>query len=746
MRIQERQNRLQVKVIALLGVALLVLVSPRIDAQVVVDIPDANLEAAIRETLGIPTDPLTNVDMASLTLFSAPEKGITDLSGLEYCVNLTNLYLGDNDISDISPLSGLTNLMTLDIYENNIANISPLTGLIKLESLWLDSNNITDITTLAGLTNLRSLDLSSNNISDFSPLLALTNLSFLLLNNSNINDISLFAGMTNLTGLRLNDNNITDIGPLGSLTNLNYLELSDNNISDLSPVADLTNLIMLFMGGNNISDIGPISVLTNLTQLGLGNNISDISPLSGLTNLEVLLLTTNNISDISPLAGLTNLGALGLQRNDISDISVLAGLTNLLVLGISSNNISDFSPLASMTNLTQLSLETTNISDISVLAGLTNLTYLELDDNNINNISVIAGFANLNYLELNLNNISDISPLSDLMNMTYLDLEDNPLECDAYLTVIPSIIEYNPDIEIYYDPMPPDCEFVNQPPEAVDDVFSTHTNMQLTMDVLANDWDPDEDELIMVGVTTQPEHGDLVLNPDDTFAYTPEEGFAGEDSFSYEISDGLLSATATVTIMVTNLSPVANDDLVTTLRDTYVEFNIFVNDSDPDGDLYTITSMGSPSNGTLSWWNPDGQCAYIPNESFVGEDSFVYEISDGWLSDSATVTISVTESYSPEDQIEEILDFVDVAVEVGTLTGDGLGNSGDNRLNALTNMLEEAQSLIEAELYEEALEQVESVYKHVDGESPPKDFAKGEAAANVAAMIANLMESILDVM
>ena len=745
MKAQKQQNRVQFKIITLLGLSLLAFSGTRLDAQVVVDIPDANLEAAIREALSIPTDPLTDVDLASLTLFSAQEKGITNLTGLEYCVNLTNLYLGDNDISDISLLSGLTNLMELEIYENNITNISPLTGLIKLDWLLLYSNNITDITTLEGLTNLRSLDLSSNNISDFSPLLGLTNLSFLSLNNSNINDISLFAGMTNLTGLRLNDNNITEIGPLGSLANLNYLEISDNNISDLSPVADLTNLIMLFMGGNNISDIGPISGLKNLIQLGMGNNISDISALSDLTNLEVLLLTTNNISDINPLAGLTNLRLLGLQRNNISDISVLAGLTNLLVLGLSSNNISDFSPLASMTNLKQLSLETTNISDISVLAGLTNLTYLELDDNNIDNISVIAEFTNLSYLELNLNNISDISPLSDLMNMTFLDLEDNPLDCDAYLSVIPSIIENNPDIEIYYDPTPPDCESVNQQPEAVDDTFSTHVDMSVVMDVLTNDSDPDEDEIGVVQFT-QPEHGDLVLNPDDTFTYTPEEGFVGEDSFDYEISDGLLSATATVTIMVTNSPPVANDDLVTTLIDTYVEFNIFVNDSDPDGDAYTITSMGNPSNGTLLWWNPDGQCAYMPDESFVGEDSFVYEISDGWLSDSAAVTISVTESYSPEDQIEEILDFVDVAVDVGTLTGDGPGNSGDNRLNALTNMLEEAQSLIEAELYEEAFEQLESVYKHVDGESPPKDFVKGEAAANVAAMIENLVENILDVM
>lgn len=97
------------------------------------------------------------------------------------------------------------------------------------------------------------------------------------------------------------------------------------------------------------------------------------------------------------------------------------------------------------------------------------------------------------------------------------------------------------------------------------------------------------------------------------------------------------------------------------------------------------------------------------------------------------------------EQINQILNFVDESVQSGTLTGDGPGKSAGNRLNALTNMLKETQSLIEAELYEEALEQLESVYKHVDGESPPKDFMKGEAAAELVVMIQVLVENILDV-
>jgi len=96
----------------------------------------------------------------------------------------------------------------------------------------------------------------------------------------------------------------------------------------------------------------------------------------------------------------------------------------------------------------------------------------------------------------------------------------------------------------------------------------------------------------------------------------------------------------------------------------------------------------------------------------------------------------------PEDPIEEILDFVDESVEDGTLSGDGPGHSGDTRLNALINMLEEAQSLIEAGLYEEACDQLWSAYRKCDGELRPPDFVTGDAAEVLADMILLMMDEL----
>ena len=95
-----------------------------------------------------------------------------------------------------------------------------------------------------------------------------------------------------------------------------------------------------------------------------------------------------------------------------------------------------------------------------------------------------------------------------------------------------------------------------------------------------------------------------------------------------------------------------------------------------------------------------------------------------------------------EDPIEEILEFVEESVEDGTLTGEGPGKSADNRLNALINMLEEAQSLIEAGLYEEACGQLWSAYRKCDGESQPPDFVTGDAADDLAVMILLMMDEL----
>ena len=334
-------------------------------------ISDAILRARIEAALGKARgEPITEVDMETLSELYADNVGIRDLTGLESAANLTKLSLGWNNISDISPLSGLTKLETLDLQSNNISNLSVLASLTSLEFLSIGFNGITDISPLSGLTKL--------------------------------------------TELWMYGNRITDLSPVSDLTKLNTLVFWDNNVTDVSPLAGLVDLIWLEVGGNPITDLSPLAGLTNLKRLGLFNiQITDLSTLETWlprrTTLERLNLYNTGISDISLLAGLTNLEDLHLGANGIADISPLLGLTNLTKLWLFENDISNLSPLSGLTKLTELRLGTNDITDVSALGRLFRLSDLDLTFNGVTNISPLLGLTRLKKLDLRGNLLGDSS-------------------------------------------------------------------------------------------------------------------------------------------------------------------------------------------------------------------------------------------------------------------------------------------------------------------------------------------------
>jgi len=101
---------------------------------------------------------------------------------------------------------------------------------------------------------------------------------------------------------------------------------------------------------------------------------------------------------------------------------------------------------------------------------------------------------------------------------------------------------------------------LENPPVAVDDTYSTNEDTQLVVTapgVLENDSDADGDTLTAVWVS-DPAHGNLTLNGDGSFTYTPDTGYEGSDSFTYKVSDGELEsniATVTLTINAVNGAP-----------------------------------------------------------------------------------------------------------------------------------------------------------------------------------------------
>ncbi len=434
---------------------------------------DPNLKAAVEGALGV-ADP-TPTDMLALRNVFAHITEISNLTGLEFAVNLYSLRISRSQISDISPLSGLTTLRWLWLQHNQISDISPLSNLMGLQVLDLSGNQISDISTLSGLTSLERLELGTNVIDDISPLSELKNLQVLdLYNNRRISDVSPLSGLTSLHELILIGNQISDILPLSVLTSLTELNLHNNQVIDISPLSELTSLEQLVLSSNQIRDISPLSRLSDLQKLNLSyNQISDISLLSGFTGLLSLRLSGNRISDISSLSGLTRLEDLWLSSTQVSDISSLSGLTNLEELRLSNNQISDILPLSSLTRLQLLILSWNQIRDIPLLSGLTSLRFLYLNRNQISDLSPLSGYMSLEALDLSYNQIrdlspiagltylqrvwltsnqvSDISPLSGFVNMETLYLSANPLGIGAYTIHIPLFESYGTNVE--YDPL-----------------------------------------------------------------------------------------------------------------------------------------------------------------------------------------------------------------------------------------------------------------------------------------------------
>ena len=287
---------------------LLFFLTPLSTSAQTVNIPDANLRAAISEALGkAPSAQITRNEMATLTHLEAHDAKISDLTGLEFATRLEEIRCNNNSIADLSPLAGLTKLHVIEFRHNAIKNLSPVKKLLNLGWLIVDHNLISDLSPVKDLINLRGLGIVDNSISDLSPI----------------------AGLIKLDRIWMHENPPMDISPLSGLISLRGIHTWGTPIvSGLSSLAKLPKLQVIDICGGEISDISPLANLTGLKELYLvGNEISDVSPLAGLSGLTRLNLSENQISDVSPLAGLTNLTWLGINHNKISNLSPLEKLS-----------------------------------------------------------------------------------------------------------------------------------------------------------------------------------------------------------------------------------------------------------------------------------------------------------------------------------------------------------------------------------------------------------------------------------
>lgn len=221
------------------------------------------------------------------------------------------------------------------------------------------------------------------------------------------------------------------------------------------------------------------------------------------------------------------------------------------------------------------------------------------------------------------------------------------------------------------------------------DTYATPKNVDLAgaAGVLANDVDPDGDPMTAT-VVSPPATGTLSLAADGSFTFVPAAGWTGTVTFVYAASDGLASATASATIVVTNSTPIAVADTVTVARNGTLLVaapGVLANDQDENGDALSATLVGAPALGSLSF-APDGSYTYVPVPGAVGTDSFTYVVSDGSATSSpATVSIEIVNT--PPVVVSSAHTVVhDRALAVGAPDG-ALAGAGDADGDALTASL-----------------------------------------------------------
>ncbi len=196
-------------------------------------------------------------------------------------------------------------------------------------------------------------------------------------------------------------------------------------------------------------------------------------------------------------------------------------------------------------------------------------------------------------------------------------------------------------------------QLANRPPVANNNVGTVNEGSSTSINVLANDTDPDGNSTInpaSVVVVSGPTNGTTSVNTTTgAITYQSNGAEVTSDSFSYTVKDtnGAISNTATVNITITpvNDAPIALGNTATVAEGGTQIINVLANDTDVDGTINPTTVIATPpTNGSVSVNPTTGAITYTSNGAEVTSDSFTYTVKDnnGAVSNTATVNITIT--------------------------------------------------------------------------------------------------------
>ncbi|MEY8404632.1 leucine-rich repeat domain-containing protein [Oscillospiraceae bacterium 44-34] len=154
------------------------------------------------QTLSLHTTPRCNMPKLPGKLSSLSVTGIDDLECLRGMESLEWLNLNNNPgLSDLSPLASCPNLTELSVVDTTVSDLSPLAGHPSLKELTLSSTKVTDVSPLAAIPTLEMIWLYGTAVEDVSCLAALPRLNDLNLRKTQVVDLSAFRGREHILGI-----------------------------------------------------------------------------------------------------------------------------------------------------------------------------------------------------------------------------------------------------------------------------------------------------------------------------------------------------------------------------------------------------------------------------------------------------------------------------------------------------------------------------------------------------------------
>lgn len=180
-------------------------------------------------------------------------------------------------------------------------------------------------------------------------------------------------------------------------------------------------------------------------------------------------------------------------------------------------------------------------------------------------------------------------------------------------------------------------------------------------------YDPFNSELTFSAVD-QPTNGSVVISG-FSCTYTPDAGFAGTDTFTYQATNGEFTSDPTlVTINIPSLYPVAINGSSSTFMNESVDIDI---DATDPRDLTLTFAVSNPAHGSIV--AVDNVVTYTPTADYVGSDSFTFTANNGtYTSPSATINVNVNTTVPTANNVSSTT-IMNTSVDI---TGDASDPKG----------------------------------------------------------------------